>query len=180
YNADGRRSQITAVNSSTGNQTTEYVYGTTLDDSEIARSDLLRAEVYPDSSDPSDRITFTYNRQKQKTEVTDQQGTVHAFDYDNLGRQIQDRVTALGMGVDDAARRIATSYEVRGLRAKATTYDNPTVGSGDVVNEVELGYNDLVATSAARYRALRSLPKVTRNCRCHDDEDKEAGSRVKH
>ena len=38
----------------------------------------------------------------------------------------------------------------------------------------------LVETAAARERALRSLPIVTRNCHCHDDEDKKAGSRVKH
>jgi hypothetical protein len=38
----------------------------------------------------------------------------------------------------------------------------------------------LVATAAARQRALRSLPRVTDSCRCQDDEDKETGSRVKH
>jgi len=38
----------------------------------------------------------------------------------------------------------------------------------------------VVATSTARQRALRSLPIVTRNCRCGDDTDKEAGSRVEH
>jgi hypothetical protein len=39
---------------------------------------------------------------------------------------------------------------------------------------------ELVATAAARHRALRSLPIVTRNCNCREDEDKKAGSRVKH
>jgi len=37
------------------------------------------------------------------------------------------------------------------MRAKVTTYDNPTVGSGAVVNEVELGYYDL-ALPAAEYQ----------------------------
>ena len=64
------------------------------------------------------------------TEIKDQNGTVHAFDYDALGRQTQDRVTTLGTGVDGAVRRIATTFEVRGMREKITSYNNDTVGSG--------------------------------------------------
>ena len=69
YNADGNVSTITAVNSATGNQVTTYVYGTTLTDSAIATSILKRAEVYPDSVDADDRITFKYNRQREETEM---------------------------------------------------------------------------------------------------------------
>ena len=46
------------------------------------------------------------------------------------------------------------------------------------------GVNGPVATAAARQREMRSLPRVSRNCPCHDhkdkDEGKETGSRVKH
>jgi hypothetical protein len=59
-----------------------------------------------------------------------------------LIRQTQDRVTAQGSGLDDAVLRIATTYEVRGMRERLTSYDDPTVGSGAVVNEVLLTYND--------------------------------------
>ncbi len=142
YNADGNVSSITAVNASTGNQVTQYVYGSTLSDSDIACSLLKVAEIYPDSVSGSDQITFAYNRQQQVTQVTDQGGTVHAYDYDKLGRQTQDRITTLGSGVDGAVRRIATTYEVRGMKAKLTSYDNPTVGSGTVVNAVQFAYND--------------------------------------
>jgi hypothetical protein len=38
---------------------------------------------------------------------------------------------------------------------------------------------DLVATTAARHLALRSLPIVTDYCNSRDGEDKKAGSRVK-
>ena len=55
---------------------------------------------------------------------------------------MQDRVTTFGTGVDDAVRRIATTYDVIGRREKITSYDNPTVGSGSVVNEVGFVYND--------------------------------------
>jgi RHS repeat-associated protein len=142
YNADGNTASITALNSNTGSQTTQYVYGTTLENSDIASSLLKRAEVYPDSIGTSDRVTFKYNRQGQVTEMTDQNATVHAYDYDGLGRQTHDRVTNLGSGVDGAVRRISSNYEVRGMREKLTSYDNAAVGSGSIVNECQYTYND--------------------------------------
>ena len=142
YNADGNVSSITAENSATGNQTTQFVYGTTLSDSDVASSLLKREEVYPDSVGGSDKIVFSYNRQQQLTSVTDQAGTVHSYVYDKLGRMTQDRVTTLGSGVDSAVRRIAMTYEVRGMRETLTSYDHATVGSGSIVNEVEFAYND--------------------------------------
>ena len=152
YNADGQLSTLTAKNPTTGDQTTTYVYGTTLTDSEIATTTLKRAEIYPDSDDTValgngtdgvyDRIEFKYDRQQRVTEVKDQQETVHAFDFDALGRQTQDRVTALGSGVDGTVRRIATSYDVMGRREKVSSHDNPTVGSGSIANEVQFAYDD--------------------------------------
>jgi hypothetical protein len=66
---------------------------------------------------------------------------VRAFDRDLLGRETQDRVVTLGSGVDGAVRRRATTYEVRGMPQKFTSFDNATVGSGSVVNEVLREYN---------------------------------------
>ena len=142
YNADGKVSSVTASNTSTGPQTTRYVYGTTLSDSEIATSLLKRGEIYPDSTGGSDQITFSYNRQSQVTVMVDQGSTTHAYDYDKLGRQAQDRVTALGTDVDGAVRRIASTYEVRGMRQLLTSLDNPTVGSGSVLNQSQFVYNE--------------------------------------
>jgi hypothetical protein len=68
---------------------------------------------------------------------------VHVFEFDQLGRLLHDRVTTLGTDVDGAVRRTSFSYEVRGMREKVTNHDNATVGSGSVVNEVVLEYNDL-------------------------------------
>src|SRR4029450_9134642 len=101
-----------------------------------------RKEIYPDSVDGDDEIRFEYNRQGEVTEVRDQNGTVHAYNYDKLGRQTHDRVTALGSGGDGAVRRISTTYEVRGMREKIISYNGETVGSGSVVNEVLFTYND--------------------------------------
>jgi YD repeat-containing protein len=178
YNADGNVESITAVNAFTGNQTTQYVYGTSLSDSGIASSLLKRAEIYPDSDDTYsigedgapvfsdgadetyDRIEFRYNRQGEVTEIKDQNETVHAFDYDALGRQTQDRVTTLGTGVDGAVRRIASTFEVRGMREKITSYDNATVGSGSVVNEVEFAYNEF-GQITHDYQAQRPTEEVS-------------------
>ncbi|NQT40548.1 MAG: RHS repeat-associated core domain-containing protein [Planctomycetes bacterium] len=151
YTADGQVSTLVAKNSSTGDQTTRYVYGTTLEDSDIARADLLRAEIYPDSDDTGnplgsgqdtvyDRVEFAYNRQGQVIEKTDQNGTVHEFTFDDLGRQTSDKVTTVGTGIDDAVLRLSTTFEKRGLPEKLTSYDADSGGS--VVNEVELVHND--------------------------------------
>lgn len=120
----------------------------------IARSDLLRAVIYPDSDDVSsplgngpdgvyDRVEHRYNRQGEIKETKDQSETVHTFEFDKLGRQTHDRITTLGAGVDGAVRRVSTSYDVRGLVEKITSYDNATIGSGGVVNEVVREYNDV-------------------------------------
>ncbi|MCX6908426.1 MAG: RHS repeat-associated core domain-containing protein [Verrucomicrobia bacterium] len=152
YNADGKLLTLTARNSVTGDQVTRFVYGTTLDDSDIAGNELLRAKIYPDSDDNDDltdgndgiydRVEYCYNRLGEMIEAKNQAGTIHAYDYDKLGRLIHDRVTSLGSGVDNAVLRISREYEVRGMLSKVTSYDNATVGSGIVVNEVELAYND--------------------------------------
>jgi YD repeat-containing protein len=100
YTPDGNVATITAVNSATGNQITQYIYGTTLTNSAVATSNLKSAEIYPDSVDGSDQITFRYDRQNELIQTQDQNGTVHVYDRDKLGRPIEDRVTLLGYGVD--------------------------------------------------------------------------------
>ena len=51
-------------------------------------------------------------------------------------------MTTLGSGVDGAVRRLSTTYEVRGMREKISSYNGETVGSGSVVNEVLFTYNN--------------------------------------
>src|SRR5690606_31681062 len=98
YGPGGHLVRLIAVNQSTGDQVTEYEYGATLSDSDLASNDLLRAEFYPDSDGPSDSVRYGYNRQGQRIEMTDQNGSVHQYDYDLLGRPTDDRVTVLGDG----------------------------------------------------------------------------------
>ncbi|MBM4095059.1 MAG: hypothetical protein FJ276_37470 [Planctomycetes bacterium] len=120
---------------------------------DAAQRRMLRAESYPDSDDITslgngtdgtyDRIEYTVNIQGDRLDRKDQNGTVHAYDYAKMGRATDDRVTTLGSGVDGAVRRVSTTFDIRGLREKISTYDNATVGSGNVVNEVVFEYNHL-------------------------------------
>jgi len=143
YTPDGQVGTLTASNSETGNQQTIYEYGTTLADSAIASSQLLRKVIYPDSTGTGgDFVTYAYNRQGQQTLVIDQRGCEHAYDYDGLGRQTQDRVLSLGSTAVGASRRIATIYDSRGMVSTVTTWDDPRVGFGLVLNQVENVYND--------------------------------------
>lgn len=150
YNADGKLETLMVKNADTGDQVTTWEYGTTLSDSDVASNELLSAQEYPDGS--SDRVEYTYNRVGEMKQIIDQRGSVRTLDYDKLGRLLHDRVTTLGTGVDDAVRRISRAYEVRGMVVNVTSYDNATVGSGSVVNEVKSEYNDF-AQLAVEYQS---------------------------
>ena len=141
YSPDGIQATITAVNVATGNQTTQNAFGTTLSDSAVASSLLRRYEILPDSVAGSDQKTFTFNRQGEITTFLDQNGTVHTYDRDKLGRQTADRITTLGTGVDGAVLRIGATFDVRSLPQNLTSYDSATVGTGNIVNDVERTYN---------------------------------------
>ena len=142
YTPDDEKATMTAINSRTTSQTTTYTYGTTLDDSDIAASILLRSITYPDSVSGSDVVLYSYNRLRQRTSTTDQRGCVHSLDYDKLGRLVQDSITTLGSGVDGAVRRLSLSYDVRGQVFQSTSYDNAAIGSGSILNQVQKTYND--------------------------------------
>ncbi len=144
YNLDGRLRYLTAKNTVTGDQITKFVYGTTLTDSDIASNDLLRGQIYPDSTDPdnplsgTDHVEMKYNRLGEVREVKDQLGTIHTLSYDKLGRLTDDDVTTFGTGVDQTIKKISRTYEVRGMLDKITSRNAvPTV-----INEVQLSYND--------------------------------------
>ena len=69
YGPGGRLEALIAKNPETGDQVTRYEYGVTLLDSDGASNDLLRAEIYPDAADSSDRVTYRYNRQGQRIKM---------------------------------------------------------------------------------------------------------------
>ena len=63
---------------------------------------------------------------------------------------LHDRVTALGTGLDGAVRRISTTYDALDRPEKVTSYDNATVGSGNVVNEVQYEYDPGLFTDSVK------------------------------
>jgi YD repeat-containing protein len=131
YTPEGNLGEQKVIDAQTGDQITKFIYGTTLSDSEIASSQLLRRIEYPDSTGPTDSVQYSYNRQSDTIGLEDQNGNVHAYDYDLRGRRTQDRVTTLGSGVDGAVRRIATTYTPLDRVETITSYDAPGVGSGN-------------------------------------------------
>ena len=141
YTNDGQLATLVAQNSRTTNQTTTYTYGSVQPASSLTTNTLLQSVDYPDSVGGSDRVSFTYNRQGQRTSVTDQRGCVHTYYYDLLGRLTNDCVPTLGTGVDGAVRQLVAHYEVRGMTTGLMSYDNSAVGSGNIVNDVQMAYN---------------------------------------
>ncbi|HEY1602261.1 MAG TPA: hypothetical protein VGG64_21845 [Pirellulales bacterium] len=107
----------------------------TLSNSAVARADLLRSVTYPDGG----VVSYEYNRQGQVTQMTDQNGTVHQYAYDLLGRPTADSVITLGTGIDGAVRRIARTYNTAGLPQNVTSYSAAT--GGTVANDIFYQYN---------------------------------------
>lgn len=132
YTADGQVKTLTAQNATTGDQTTTYAYGVTLSGSEVASNDLLHTVTYPDSG----VVTYEYNRQGQRTKMTDQNGSVHEYVYDDLGQQVEDKVV-VGIGV----LRIVNTYDDRTRLEHVTSYST-TSGTSGVVNDIQYAYND--------------------------------------
>ncbi len=168
YAPDGGLSRLIVSNPDTGDQVTEWRYGTTIDTDGIARTDLLKAKLYPLDLDASGQVlrqtTYTYDRQSRVTGSADPNGTVHAFVLDKLSRVLHDRVTAFGTGINNTVRRISLEYTDRAQLGKISSYTSATVGSGTIVNQVALSYNafnQLIEDAQSHSGAVTgSTPKV--------------------
>ena len=161
YTPDGGVATMTAVNPITGDQTTTFVYGTTLSSNDIARSDLMVAVVYPNATDGTDQVTYQYNRQSQRQQMQDQNGSVHKYSFDGLGRTTSDQVTTLGSGVNNSVLRIDTAYEIRGMVSQVTSYSD--VAGTTAVNQVVLTYDqfeDLITDAQNHAGSGGSPPPV--------------------
>jgi len=128
-------------------QETEFIYDTTdaaALASDISSKSLLALVHYPDETNGNANtaaaytVKYAYNRLGEKTDQKDQNGTVHEYSHDDLGRVTKDDVTTFGTGIDQWADAIETTYDTLGRRSKVTTKDDTTV-----LNEVEYSYTDL-------------------------------------
>jgi RHS repeat-associated protein len=154
----GDQTSMTAEDPSTGNQTTDYVYGVSAaTGSTITSNDLLYQTVYP-SNGQNDTVSQEYNALGQVIQGTDRNGDVHQYTYDTAGREISDTVTTLGAGVDGSVRRVDTTYNAQGLAYLLTSYAD-TAGT-TIVNQVENIYNGL-GQLAFQYQALTGAVDVS-------------------
>jgi uncharacterized delta-60 repeat protein/RHS repeat-associated protein len=152
-------------------QTTQYVYGvTTAGGSEVNSNDLLAKVQYPDKtsgspgSGTSYAEVFAYDALGETTSVTDRNGSVHAYDYDVLGRMTTDNVVTLGGGVDGGVRRLDYTYDTAGRPFQFTSRSG-TNATSTVVNEVQRlynGYGQLTTEYQARGGSVNAstTPKV--------------------
>ncbi|NOY00629.1 MAG: RHS repeat-associated core domain-containing protein [Verrucomicrobia bacterium] len=188
YAPDGGQERLTLINSVTGDQVTRWVYGTIITESEIASSGLLRAKIYPESDDQSspldegydgtyERIEYEYNRQGDATQMKDSNESVHAFEYDEIGRQTQDRITSFGNGVDTTIKRLKTAHDTKRLiLTKVTSYDDATVGMGAVINEVEFVYDDFGQLSEDRQEHSGAVTTTTPAVEYHYEDGNRANT----
>ncbi len=150
YDGAGHTLTMTAVMpTGTPSQTTQYVYGVTAGGGNgITSNDLLAKVEYPDkttgapSSAAADSVSYTYNTVGQPVTMTDQDGTVHGYGYDVLGRPVADSIQTLGTGVDGTVKLHRTSYDSQGNVYQMTAYAAAD-GSGAVLNQVRDVYNGL-------------------------------------
>jgi RHS repeat-associated protein len=159
YDGDNNVLTITAdMPGSTPDQVTQYVYnvsdaatiasGLSLTFSPTIQSnDMLWLVKYPDKTlgtagTASSYINlFNYDGVGETLSKLDQNGTVHTYGYDVLGRVTSDAVTTLGSGVDGGIRRLETSYNTQGQIDKITSYSSATGGTGAIVSQIARVYN---------------------------------------
>lgn len=139
-------------------QMTEYVYGVTAGsssndtDSLVTSENLLKEVRYPDESTGSPgttseyKVQYAYNRLGELRAVTDQNGTIHTYDRDILGRVTKDWVTTFGTNVDGQGTAIDTT--VKGIRIGYDDFGRVLVvesldASSVVRNGIEFAYNTL-------------------------------------
>ena len=123
----------------TGEQITSYSFGVTVvGGSAVNSNDVLCITTMPDGGATVRQV----DTQGELLQFTDQNGTVHRFARDLLGRPTLDAVVTVPDSVDQAVLAIGLSYEVRSLIEKITSYAAATGPGSTVVNEVENAYND--------------------------------------
>ncbi|MDX9911477.1 MAG: RHS repeat-associated core domain-containing protein [Phycisphaerales bacterium] len=129
-------------------QVTTYEYGTTVGsvgtttNSLLGSTDLLAAVEYPDhelgGGSDSGRVEYSYNAQGELRSVTDQNGTLHVYERDAVGRITSDRVDTFGTDIDDTVTKLTYTYDASGRLQRARSYASTTP-----LNEVALAYTPL-------------------------------------
>lgn len=132
----------------TPSQTTAYIYGVGgTAGTSLFSNDLIANVEYPNKStgvaspSASDDQSYAYDLLGEAKTYTDQNGTVHTYTYDPLGRMTLDAATTLGTGVFNTVRSQGYAFDTAGRLFTATTYSN--TGGTTALNQVENLYNGL-------------------------------------
>ncbi|HQU42472.1 MAG TPA: hypothetical protein PK867_06650, partial [Pirellulales bacterium] len=142
YTADDLTATMKALNAATGDQLTQFLYGTTVGTSDVARNDVISSTVYANGG----TVTYLVNRQSERKQLTDQNGSVHVYSRDLLARPTFDGVPTLGTNTDGTIRGIGRTYEVRGLLRHITSFSD--AAGTNVVNDVLRVYNSFEQPTA--------------------------------
>ncbi|MBL4591994.1 MAG: hypothetical protein JKY96_08550, partial [Phycisphaerales bacterium] len=143
-------------------QVTKYVYGTTPGssgtpmDTLVGSSSLLSKVHYPNEgtglADTSAEYTvaYAYNRLGELRGVTDQNGTIHEYTHDVLGRVTADTVTNFGTNIDTRVESITAAFDGHGRLLRVESLDS----TPSVVNGVEFEYTPLHQVSKLHQNAF--------------------------
>lgn len=130
-------------------QLTRYVYGVApsgetpptngTSGSELWSNDLLARVIYPDGDTSSDNISYSYNRLGELLRSTDQNGTVHDFARDLLGRTTTDHASTISStsNIDTKTRKLTASFDALGRLDTVKSLD----GSDAILNAIQFTYN---------------------------------------
>jgi RHS repeat-associated protein len=136
----------------TNNQVTQYVYGIGgTSGTNLFSNELITKEEFPNASTgvadttAAGSVSFSYNLLGEQLTTTDQNGSVHTFTHDALGRVTLDAITTLGSGVDGSIRAHGTNFTAMGLPYQQTAYsDSAATTVANQIQNVYNGFGDLI------------------------------------
>ncbi len=126
---------------------------------------LLHKVHYPDEStgfpntSSAYTVEYAYNRLGELRGTKDQNGTVHAYTRDAMGRLTSDAVTTFGSNIDQTVKRVIVAFDDFGRlgSVKSMTHVSDT-SSTYVRNEVGFDYTSLWQTAALHQTQSGALP----------------------
>ena len=170
YDGNGDVLLMTADQVSGVTQQTAYIYGVGgTAGTNLFSNDLIAKTEYPDkttgvaSTLAGNDQTLGYDWLGEKTSFTDQNGSVHGYNFDVLARLTADIVTTFGSGVNNTVKRLGYSFDTGGRPFQQTSFTD--TGGTSIVNQVQdvyNGYGQLVDEYQSHLGAVNTstTPKV--------------------
>jgi hypothetical protein len=127
YNSEHRITSHSFFNPHTGRQLEQILYGPPLIPGRFAPREATLPRELIDAD--GRRLRLEYNLLGEVFRTTDDNGTVHEFERDVMGRVIADRLVAFDpIKVDFTVQRIEYAYDDFGRILQITSFDAPSLG----------------------------------------------------